>query len=93
MLEANGQVRGTEVTVSAKAGGVLEVVAVREGTQVAKACMCRSQSGAPLMELALGIILKGVGIDVLWPQLAGLAAVGTALMRAALARLRRHLYV
>ena len=36
VLEANGQVRGTEVTVSAKAGGIVEVVAVREGAQVAK---------------------------------------------------------
>lgn len=36
VLEANGQVRGTDVTVSAKSGGIVEVVAVREGTQVAK---------------------------------------------------------
>lgn len=36
VLGGNGQVRGTEVTVSAKIGGVADIVAVREG-QVVKA--------------------------------------------------------
>ncbi|WP_029049217.1 HlyD family secretion protein [Cupriavidus sp. amp6] len=31
LLDGNGQVRGTEVTVSAKIGGVADVVAIREG--------------------------------------------------------------
>lgn len=31
ILEANGQVRGTEVTLSAKVGGVADVVAIGEG--------------------------------------------------------------
>ncbi|NMG30001.1 HlyD family secretion protein [Aromatoleum evansii] len=35
VLEANGQVRGTEVTLSARIPGIAEVVAVREGDRVA----------------------------------------------------------
>ena len=34
ILEANGQVRGTEVTVSAKVSGVADIVAIREGQTV-----------------------------------------------------------
>jgi HlyD family secretion protein len=34
VLEGNGQVRGTEITVSAKIGGVADVVLLREGQQV-----------------------------------------------------------
>lgn len=36
ILESNGQVRGTEITVSAKIGGIADIVAIREG-QVVKA--------------------------------------------------------
>jgi HlyD family secretion protein len=36
LIEANGQVRGTEVTLSARIPGIAEVVAVREGQRVAK---------------------------------------------------------
>lgn len=44
------------------------------------------------MEIALGIVLKGVGIATLWPQFAGLGAIGIALALAAFTRLRAHLY-
>lgn len=36
VIEANGQVRGTEVTLSARIPGIAEVVAVREGQRVAR---------------------------------------------------------
>ncbi len=36
LLEASGQVRGTEVTISAKLGGIADVVAIREGQLVKK---------------------------------------------------------
>lgn len=36
VIEANGQVRGTEVTLSARIPGIAEVVAVREGERVAR---------------------------------------------------------
>lgn len=36
LVEANGQVRGTEVTLSARIPGIAEVVAVREGQRVAR---------------------------------------------------------
>ena len=44
------------------------------------------------MEIALGILLKGVGLEVLWPQLAALTATGAALSAWSIVRLRRHLY-
>jgi len=44
------------------------------------------------MEIALGIVLKGVGIERLWPQFVGLAVIGAALALAARQRLKRHLY-
>ena len=44
------------------------------------------------MEIALGVILKCVGLEVLWPQFGGLAAIGTILVLISLSRLRRHLY-
>jgi hypothetical protein len=44
------------------------------------------------MEIALGIVLKGVGFGVLWRHFAALAGIGAALMLLALPRLRRHLY-
>ena len=36
VIEANGQVRGTEVTLSARIPGIAEIVAVREGQRVAR---------------------------------------------------------
>jgi len=36
-----------------------------------------------------GIFLKGVGIGILWPQLAGLAAIGLVLLSVAVARFRK----
>lgn len=44
------------------------------------------------MQIALGILLKGVGLDVLWPQLAALAATCLVLGTWSVARLRRQLY-
>lgn len=44
------------------------------------------------MEIALGILLKGVGADVLWPQIAALAASGGLLTVASVIRLRKRLY-
>ena len=44
------------------------------------------------MEIALGILLKGVGLDVLWPQLVALLATGGLLSAWSIARLKRHLY-
>ena len=44
------------------------------------------------MEIALGVILKGVGLEGLWRQFAALAAIGGVLMLVGLSRLRRHLY-
>lgn len=35
-LEANGQIRGDEITVSSKAAGIADLVALREGQQVTK---------------------------------------------------------
>lgn len=36
LIEANGQVRGTEVTLSARIPGIAEVIAVREGQRIAR---------------------------------------------------------
>lgn len=44
------------------------------------------------MEVALGVLMKGVGSDVLWPQLAALAATAAVLGVWSIARLKRHLY-
>jgi ABC-2 type transport system permease protein len=44
------------------------------------------------MEIALGILLKGVGVDVLWLQFAALAATAGVLGAWSVARLRRQLY-
>jgi ABC-2 type transport system permease protein len=38
-----------------------------------------------------GIFLKGVGLDVLWPQFAALAAMGSAILGLAVARFRKTL--
>lgn len=44
------------------------------------------------MQIALGILLKGVGLDVLWPQLAALTGSGMVLGVWSVVRLRRQLY-
>ena len=44
------------------------------------------------MEIALGILLKGVGMTVLWQDFIGLTAIGFVLGLWSLRRLRRHLY-
>ena len=44
------------------------------------------------MEVALGVLMKGVGFDLLWPQLAALAATSAVLGAWSVARLKRHLY-
>ena len=44
------------------------------------------------MEIALGILLKGVGADVLWPQMLALAASGGLITIASIMRLRQRLY-
>ena len=38
-----------------------------------------------------GIFLKGVGFDVLWPQMAALTALGIAVFAAAIARFKKRL--
>ncbi|CAG9183957.1 ABC transporter permease [Cupriavidus pinatubonensis] len=45
------------------------------------------------MEIALGILLKGVGIDVLWPQLTALSGTGLVLGAWSVARLRKQFYM
>jgi HlyD family secretion protein len=52
ILEANGQVRGTEVTLSAKVPGIAEVVAVKEG-QLVKRGELVAQIGARDIEARL----------------------------------------
>ena len=44
------------------------------------------------MEIGLGILMKGVGFEVLWPQIAALAATAGLLGTWSVARLKRHLY-
>jgi ABC-2 type transport system permease protein len=43
------------------------------------------------MEAILGLFLKGVGLDVLWPQLLAMMAIGAALLAVSLWRFRRQL--
>lgn len=44
------------------------------------------------MEVALGVLTKGVGLQVLWPQVAALAVSATVLGTWSIVRLRRALY-
>ena len=44
------------------------------------------------MEIALGILMKGVGLQILWPQFAALAATAALIGAWSVARLKRHLY-
>jgi ABC-2 type transport system permease protein len=41
------------------------------------------------MDILRGIFLKGVGMEVLWPQTAALTAIGAALLGASVWRFRR----
>jgi ABC-2 type transport system permease protein len=43
------------------------------------------------MDAVLGLFLKGVGIEVLWPRLAAMAAIGSVLLGLSVLRFRRHL--
>lgn len=43
------------------------------------------------MKAVLGIFLKGVGLDVLWPQAAALTVIGVTLLAASLLRFRRRM--
>ena len=43
------------------------------------------------MEAVLAIFLKGVGLKMLWPQLAGLGAIGASLLAISMVRWRRHI--
>ncbi|MEW6324641.1 MAG: ABC transporter permease [Nitrospirota bacterium] len=43
------------------------------------------------MEAILGIFLKGVGFEILWPRLAAVAVIGAALLGWSLLRFRRHM--
>lgn len=42
------------------------------------------------MDVVLGLFLKGVGIDVLWPRLAAMFAIGVTLLGFSVARLRQR---
>jgi ABC-2 type transport system permease protein len=43
------------------------------------------------MEMTRGIFLKGVGLDVLWPQVLALAVLGTAILGLSVLRFRKRL--
>ncbi len=43
------------------------------------------------MEVVLGLFLKGVGLEVLWPRLAAMVAIGVALLAVSVWRFRRCL--
>ncbi len=43
------------------------------------------------MDAVLGLFLKGVGLDVLWPRLAAMLAIGGVLLALSVWRFRRHL--
>lgn len=43
------------------------------------------------MESVLGLFLKGVGLDVLWPRLAAIGLIGALLLTVAVGRLRRRM--
>ena len=43
------------------------------------------------MDAVLGLFLKGVGLDVLWPRLAAMLAIGAVLLALSVWRFRRHL--
>lgn len=43
------------------------------------------------MEITRGIFLKGVGLEILWPQVAALATLGTAILTVSVLRFRKRL--
>ena len=43
------------------------------------------------VNITLGVFMKGVGLNILWPQVAALAALGLAILSASLLRFRRSL--
>lgn len=43
------------------------------------------------MEIGLGIFMKGVGMDVLWPQALAMGGLGLAILGLGLWRFGRHL--
>ena len=43
------------------------------------------------MDALLGIFLKGVGLEVLWPQAAALAGIGAVLLGGSIVRFRKHM--
>ncbi len=43
------------------------------------------------MDAVLGLFLKGVGLDVLWPRLAAMLAIGSVLLMLSMWRFRRHI--
>lgn len=43
------------------------------------------------MDTVLGLFLKGVGLDVLWPRLVAMVTIGAALLAVSVWRFRRHL--
>lgn len=43
------------------------------------------------MDAVLGLFLKGVGLDVLWPRLVAMAAIGSALLALSVWRFRRRI--
>lgn len=43
------------------------------------------------MDAVLGLFLKGVGLDVLWPRFVAMLAIGTVLLALSVWRFRRHL--
>ena len=45
------------------------------------------------VSMAQAILYRGAGLEVVWPQMLALAAIGTVFFGAALALFRRHLSV
>jgi len=43
------------------------------------------------LDIGLGIFLKGVGIEILWPQAAAMASLGLGILPLGLWRFRRQL--
>jgi drug efflux transport system permease protein len=43
------------------------------------------------LEVLRGVYLKGVGVDVLWPQMAAMTALGLIMLTISVARFRKSL--
>ncbi|HLB15957.1 MAG TPA: efflux RND transporter periplasmic adaptor subunit [Burkholderiales bacterium] len=85
ILDANGQVRGTEVTLSAKVPGIAEVIAVKEG-QLVKRGELLAQIGARDIEARLAqATAEREAAKARLPELAAqIAAVDTAIEQSGL---------